>query len=115
MWCECTYQSFLFQFADPRLQLYRLDFFRRSFLNKQSPCYAPKLAAAIEAWKAVSENPDAKSGKSVKQAITKWLRINASRFGLHKEDGSPNEQGIEEIAKISNWETKGGAPKTPTK
>lgn len=84
------------------------------YLNQQSPFYTPKLAAAIEAWKAVSENPDAKAGRSIKQALTKWLRINASRFGLYKDDGTPNEQGIEEIAKIANWETKGGAPKTPS-
>jgi hypothetical protein len=84
------------------------------YLNQQSNFYTPKLAAAIEAWKAVSENPDAKAGRSIKQALTKWLRINASRFGLYKDDGTPNEQGIEEIAKIANWETKGGAPKTPT-
>ena len=24
-----------------------------------------------------------------------------------KEDGNPNEQGIEEVAKIANWDTKG--------
>jgi hypothetical protein len=52
-------------------------------------------------------------GKTVKQALLKWLRKNADKFGLTKDDGNPNEQGIEEIAKISNWDTKGGAPKTP--
>lgn len=84
------------------------------YLNQQYSCYSAKLAAAIEAWKAVSENADSQKGKSIKQALTKWLRINASRFGLYKDDGTPNEQGIEEIAKIANWETKGGAPKTPS-
>jgi hypothetical protein len=34
-------------------------------------------------------------------------------FGLTKEDGSPNEQGIDDVAKIANWDTRGGAPKTP--
>jgi len=42
-----------------------------------------------------------------------WLRQHANEFGLTKEDGNPNEQGIEEVAKIANWDTKGGAPKTP--
>jgi hypothetical protein len=41
------------------------------------------------------------------------LAAHANEFGLTKEDGNPNEQGIEEVAKIANWDTKGGAPKTP--
>jgi hypothetical protein len=41
------------------------------------------------------------------------LRQHANKFGLTKDDGNPNEQGIEEVAKIANWDTKGGAPKTP--
>jgi hypothetical protein len=46
-------------------------------------------------------------------SIVIWLRQHANEFGLTKEDGNPNEQGIEEVAKIANWDTKGGAPKTP--
>lgn len=83
------------------------------YLDKTHKNYALKLAAAIEAWEAVSANPDLIKGKTVKQALLKWLRKNADRFGLTKDDGNPNEQGIEEIAKISNWDSKGGAPKTP--
>jgi hypothetical protein len=52
-------------------------------------------------------------GKTAKQAINVWLRRNAARFGLTKEDGNPNDQGIEDVSKIANWDTKGGAPKTP--
>jgi len=80
------------------------------------PCHqncAPKLAGAIRAWQAVNADPELMVGKTVKQALLKWLRKNADQFGLTKDDGNPNEQGIEEIAKISNWDTKGGAPKTP--
>jgi hypothetical protein len=43
-----------------------------------------------------------------------WLRQHANEFRLTKEDGNPNEQGIEEVAKIANWDTKGGSPKTPS-
>ena len=75
--------------------------------------YSPKLAAAIEAWKAVSGDPDLRVGTTVKQALIVWLRQHANDFGLTKEDGNPNEQGIEDVAKIANWDTKGGAPKTP--
>ena len=83
------------------------------FLDPSHKSYSPKLAAAIGAWQAVNADHDLLKGKTVKQALLKWLRKNADQFGLTKDDGSPNEQGIEEIAKIANWDTKGGAPKTP--
>ena len=83
------------------------------FLDPNHKNYAPKLAAAIRAWQPVNADPDLMKGKTVKQALLKWLRKNADQFGLTKDDGNPNEQGIEEIAKISNWATMGGAPKTP--
>lgn len=82
------------------------------FLDHNHKSYSPKLAAAIEAWLAVNAAPEMIKG-TVKQALQIWLRKNADRFGLTKEDGSPNEQGIEEVAKVANWDTKGGAPKTP--
>jgi hypothetical protein len=84
-----------------------------NYLDSSHPNYAPKLAAAINAWQAANENPDLYRGKTVKQALLIWLRKNADKYGLTKEDGNPNEQGIEEIAKIANWASKGGAPKTP--
>jgi hypothetical protein len=83
------------------------------FLDQSHKNYAPKLAAAIRAWQAVNADPSLMKGRTVKQALQKWLRKNADQFGLTKDDGNPNEQGIEEIAKISNWATMGGAPKTP--
>lgn len=86
---------------------------RPDYLNPASPCYAMKLAAALDAWEAVSREPELKRGKSVKQSLMKWLRIHAAKYDLIKEDGNPNESGIEEIAKIANWDTKGGAPRTP--
>ena len=75
--------------------------------------YSPKLAAATHAWMAISADPELRRGKSVKQALVVWLRQHANEFGLTKEDGNPNEQGIEDVAKIANWDTKGGAPRTP--
>ncbi|RFU46780.1 hypothetical protein [Paraburkholderia sp. DHOC27] len=79
------------------------------YLNPKHPRYAPRLAAAVSAWLAVAQG----SGKSVKDAIRKWLREHAAEFGLTHDDGSPNESGIEEVAKVANWHPKGGAPKTP--
>jgi hypothetical protein len=84
------------------------------YLSEFHPNYSAKLAAAIEAWKAVSADDHLRRGKTVKQALHVWLRQHANEFGLTKEDGNPNEQGIEEVAKIANWDTKGGAPKTPS-
>lgn len=71
--------------------------------------YAPKLAAAVRAWQAVT-NPN---GKSPKQALVKWLRENAAEFGLSDDEGKPNETGIEEVAKVANWQPGGGSAKTP--
>jgi hypothetical protein len=31
-----------------------------------------------------------------------WLRQHANEFGLTKEGGNRNEQGVEEVAKIAN-------------
>ena len=79
------------------------------YLNPEHPRYAPKLAAAVRAWIEV----DDPQGKSPKAALSKWLRENAKDFGLCDDEGKPNEQGIEECAKVANWQPGGGAPKTP--
>jgi hypothetical protein len=83
------------------------------YLDPKHPNYAPKLAAAISAWEAMSSDLSALRNKSPKQALMVWLRKNADQFALTKDDGYPNEQGIEDVAKVANWDTKGGAPKTP--
>jgi len=82
------------------------------YLDTGTPRYAPKLAAAVRAWQAMSDSART-DGKSPKQALTKWLREHAAEFGLTGEDGKPNETGIEEVAKVANWQLTGGAPKTP--
>ena len=79
------------------------------YLDSDNPRYAPKLAAAVRAWQAVTDP----NGKHPKQALAKWLRENAAKFGMTDEDGKPNETGIEEAAKVANWQPGGGAPRTP--
>lgn len=79
------------------------------YLNVNNRRYAPKLAAAVRAWLAVTET----GGRTPKQALSKWLREHAAAFDLTDEDGTPNETGIEEAAKVANWQPGGGAPKTP--
>lgn len=79
------------------------------YLNPSHPRYAPKLAAAVRAWQAVTDP----RGRHPKQALSKWLREHAADFSLSDEDGKPNETGIDEAAKVANWQPGGGAPKTP--
>lgn len=80
------------------------------YLNPNNPRYAPKLAAAVCAWQAVTNS----GGKSPKQALTKWLRENARLFGMTDDEGLPITLAIEEVAKVANWKLGGGAPKTPS-
>lgn len=81
------------------------------FLSKKHPRYSPKLAAAVRAWQAMDdENLHAKTPK---QSVKKWLRLHSTKYGLSDDDGKPMESAIEEIAKIVNWNPKGGAPSTP--
>ncbi len=82
------------------------------FLSENHTRYAPKLAAAVKAWKAM-ENETLYKTKSPKQAMQVWLRKNAPAFGLSDDEGKPAETVIEDIAKIANWRPKGGAPSTP--
>jgi hypothetical protein len=84
----------------------------QDYLDPSHPRYAPKLAAAVLAWQATG-NEATISGKSPKQALMKWLREHAAEFGMTDDDGKPNDTGIEEAAKVANWQPTGGAPKTP--
>ena len=77
----------------------------QDYLDPKHPEFAPKLAAAVCAWLATASE-SATSCKSPKQALTKWLRVHASEFGLTDDDGKPNETGIEETAKVANWQPR---------
>ncbi len=82
------------------------------YLDPAHQRFAPKLAAAIRAWQAVG-GQSATNGKSAKQALATWLTDNAPELGLVDGNGRPNTSGIEETAKVANWQLTGGAPKTP--
>ncbi|GLQ25778.1 hypothetical protein [Sulfitobacter pacificus] len=82
---------------------------RDSFSNPKNPRYSAKLACAVGAWEAV-EKPS--RGKSVKKTIQDWVQSNGVSFGLG-EDGVVSPTAAEEIAKIANWNPKGGANPTP--
>lgn len=80
------------------------------FLDPVHPRYAPKLAAAVRAWQAVTDP----GKRSPKQALDKWLREHAADYGMTNDDGQPIENAVEECSKVANWNPRGGATKTPT-
>lgn len=82
---------------------------RPGYLDPGNARYAPKLAAAVKAWEAVTTP----NGRHPKKALEKWLLEHAAECGLTINGGKPNETAIEEIAKVANWQLSGGAPKTP--
>ena len=83
-----------------------------NYLNSDHPRYALKLAAAVNAWLACSDESRIR-GKTPKKALAIWLREHASKLRLIRHDGTLNKSAIEEIAKVANWRPGGGAPKTP--
>jgi hypothetical protein len=84
----------------------------QELLSPDSRFYPPKLLAAMAAWREVTADPKLLKGKSPKAALEAWLTLHAAEHGLLKEDGRPNRQAIEDIAKVANWQAKGGAPST---
>jgi hypothetical protein len=82
---------------------------RRGLNDRKHPRYAPKLAAAVEAWESFDVT-DSGPG-TAKQKLMKWLRLHAAEYGLVDDEGKPREGVIEELAGIANWAPKGGAPK----
>lgn len=83
------------------------------YLDPMHDFYASKLAAAVAAWEAVTNDPKALHGKTPKQALEKWLQANAQKYNLVNKDNSINNAGIEQVCKVANWQPEGGAAKTP--
>lgn len=83
-------------------------------LNVHNEFYSRKLAAAVKAWLYFNEN-GINNKKSPKDNIQEWIRKNAEELDLI--DGgntTPSKQTVEDISKVVNWNTEGGAP-TSTK
>lgn len=85
------------------------------YLDKEHPRFASKLNAAIEAWEAMQHPANLDLGRTPRQALEAWLFNNATRLDLVSKDGEPIKQTIEDVAKIANWNTQGGAPRTGVK
>jgi hypothetical protein len=82
------------------------------YLNSCHPRYSAKLAAAVSAWQAMDDG-SILNGKSEKKALEKWLRENSARFGLVDDEGNPVNKAMEDCSTVANWNTTGGATKTP--
>lgn len=82
------------------------------YLNPEHPRYSAKLAAAVKVWQAM-EDDNLLSGKSAPDAMSDWLTSRYRELGL-VWNGEINKTGIGEVAKVANWQTTGGSPKTPT-
>lgn len=84
------------------------------YLNKKHSCYSPKLAGAIRGWEAIQEDPKYQdNGKTIKANLGAWLVAHAADYDLVNEKGDVMNSTIGELAKIANWSTGGGAPRTP--
>lgn len=92
------YPPFFFPKGDPK-----------SFMNAAHPRYSSKLACAVAAWEAVTHGA---KNKSVKQTVLDWVAANGVRFGLTGKDGTVPGGAAEDVAKVVNWVTEGGAPRT---
>lgn len=81
------------------------------FRDKAHPRYSPKLACAVAAWEAI-KSP--RRTKSVKGTIAEWVQGNGVNYGLADEGGIVPAAAVEEVSKVANWNTKGGAVETGT-
>ncbi|MHA1540415.1 MAG: hypothetical protein ACTSXQ_08080 [Alphaproteobacteria bacterium] len=67
--------------------------------------YTPKLAAAIDAYRVVSQNSSLVKKITVKKAIMNWLNKNKEKYNL-------SDDSIGKIAQVANWRPEGGVPKS---
>ena len=77
------------------------------YMNRQHDHYAPQLALCVRAWE-VAQTATIE-GETQKQFIEKWMRENASDFGV---DNKSDAKIFERLATVSNWNKKGGRAKT---
>ena len=81
------------------------------YLEVKHPNFSPEIAAAIRVWEAI-QDPELRKGKTVKAAATEWLETNYRKLDL-MHNGKRSNEAIKRIATLVNWESSGGAPKTP--
>ncbi len=78
------------------------------YMNPNHPNYAPKLAVCVKAWEVAQTGTQ---GKRPKQFMVDWIAENGKNYGLE----NTGKREFENLASISNWDTKGGrASSEPT-
>ena len=77
--------------------------------DRSHPRYSSKLACAVAAWEAI-EQPY--PNKTIKKTVEAWVEVRGHEFDLQAEDGTIKQQVLDDISKVVNWHTKGGAPPT---
>ena len=81
-----------------------------SFLDPDNEMSPIELRAAASCWEAITVDGDpSKWGKSILGVAKEWLQNHRSDY-----DNLSNE-AIERVAKVVNWNKKGGAPKSQAK
>lgn len=70
------------------------------YLDPLNERYAPKLAAAVQAWLATGGS----ISKPPRQALVIWLREHAVTFGLSDAEGLPKEEEIDQTATVAVWQ-----------
>lgn len=91
------------------------------YLDPNHKRFAPKLAAAVKAWEAM-EDANLQGDLKPKPAMERWLGVNYKALGLVQKQnnekggykiGDMSKQAVKDVAAFANWETDGGATKTP--
>lgn len=77
------------------------------FLNPSHDHFAPELALAVMAWRALAGVNKYKNG--VKSAIEAWIRANPDAW---QSDLQLSDKAKDRIATLINWRPSGGAPRT---
>jgi hypothetical protein len=81
------------------------------YMDPKNGRYSSKLAAAVKVWQAM-EDVNLRKGKAPTVAMHTWLETRYKDLGLEWA-GKINNTGITEVVKVANWQTSGGATKTP--
>ncbi len=80
------------------------------FMDPQHACYAPELALAAAAWKAVVNDRSEK--RSPKESLQIWINANWQTVWTDPTAKPPSKIAVERIATLANWKRAGGAPKS---
>lgn len=79
-----------------------------TYMDAEHPMSPEELRAANDAWHAVTKDGDPRdSGKAIRTALRKYL-------DEHPRYSALSNEAKERICTVTNWNRKGGAPRTPT-